>query len=94
MRVKITNKVLGDVAKTTWVGSGSTPDTITSALFDASQTCVQSIAAVSSGGGYYFAMHQLPNTPGWYCNEWKASLGGYFYVSRQLIKVNDVEAGP
>lgn len=89
MRVNVREKIIGDTYKTTWVSSGGNPLPITSALIDKTNTCVQSLSAISSGNGFYFALHQLPLAPGYYVNEWRATVGGYTYVNRQLVHVND-----
>lgn len=75
----------------TWVGSGVTPSQITSALIDASETVVSSASAVSSGDGHYYMPTTMPNTPGWYVNEWCAYVNSYPYYSRQLVRVRDLE---
>lgn len=91
MRVNVVDKDIGDVFKATWVSSGGNPSTISSALIDKTQAVVQSLTAVSSGNGFFFALHQLPNTPAYYVNEWRAGVGSNTYVKRQLVRVNDVK---
>lgn len=91
MRVNVREKIVGDTYKVTWVSSGALPDLISSALLDKNEFVVSSIAAVSSGGGFYFALHQLPNTPGFYANEWRAQVGSRAYVTRQLVSVLDIQ---
>lgn len=91
MRSNYFERVVGTTFKGTWVNSGSAPSQITSALIDKTQTVVQSIAAISSLSGFYFSLHQLPNTPGAYVNEWRAWINSYQYVNRQLVKLIDLQ---
>lgn len=87
MRVKVTNRLPGDTIETTWVCSGMFPAPITSALIGPNRTVINSMAAVSSGHGFYFSLHQLPTTPGQIINEWRAWINSYEYVNRQIINV-------
>lgn len=91
MRVNVRDKIVGDTWKTTWVSSGAVLDSISSALLDEADSVVSSIAAVSSGGGFYFALHQLPSAPGFYTNEWRAQVGSRSYLKRQLVNVLDIQ---
>jgi hypothetical protein len=91
MRVNLYDRIVGGTFKGTWVSSGATANPISSALIDKNQAVVSSVSAVSSGNGFYFAYHQLPNTPGYYVNEWRAGVGLTTYVNRQLVRVNDVK---
>lgn len=91
MRVNVFDKNVGDIFKATWVSSGGNPSTISSALIDKNQTVISSLTGVSSGNGFFFAFHQLPNTPAYYVNEWRANVGGNNYVNRQLVRVNDIK---
>lgn len=74
------------------MSSGAAPTLITSALLDRHGTCVDSVTAVSSGGGYFYSLHQLPNSAGPYANEWRAWINSYQYVDRQLVRVEDLQA--
>lgn len=91
MRVNVFDRTVGSVFKATWVSSGGSPTTISSALIDKTQAVVSSITGVSSGNGFFFVFHQLPNTPGFYVNEWRALVGSSNYVNRQLVRVNNIE---
>lgn len=87
MRLVVLNKVLGDTLTTTWVCSGMFPVPITSALLGPGGTVVQSVNAVSSGQGYYYAQHQLPSVPSKFVNEWRAWINSFQYVSRLIVNV-------
>lgn len=89
MRVNVREKIIGDTYRATWVSSASNPSPITSALIDKHEVVVSSIAAISSGNGFFYALHQLPTTPGFYTNEWRAVVGSYVYVNRQIVHLND-----
>lgn len=87
MRLVVLNKVLGDVLTTTWVCSGMFPVPITSALLGQGGAVVQSVNAVSSGHGYYYARHQLPTVPTKFINEWRAWINSFEYVNRLVVNV-------
>lgn len=87
MRIRVMEKLAGDVLTTTWVSSGMFPSPITSALIGPGSTVVASQTAVSSGHGFYFSRFQLPPTPGPYINEWRATINFRTYVHRQIVRV-------
>lgn len=92
MRITPTVDVIaGTTLKATWVNSGAAPSAIFSTLLDASDTMVSSFAAVSSGNGFYFALHTVPNSAQWLINEWQATVDGNLYRNRQLIRVRTLE---
>lgn len=84
--VNIITKVAGTTIKPTWVSSGTTASPIISRLLDNSETLVSSCAGVSSGNGFYYATHLLPNTRAWYVNEWIAVVNANTYVGRQFYR--------
>lgn len=76
----------GTTIKTTWVSSGVTAGTISSALINGSGTLVHSTAGTSSGNGFYYALHPVPNSADrWYVNEWFAIISANTYRSRSFI---------
>jgi hypothetical protein len=83
--------IAGTAIKLTFVSSGAVPSNITSALLDQNEVCISSLAAVGSVTNFY-ALHQLPNTPGWYINEWKATIQGLNYVNRQFLRLRTLES--
>lgn len=90
MRWNTFERDVGTTFIPTWVtNSVAPPSTITSALIDRTNTVVDSVTAISSGPGSYFAMHQLGNSPGPYVNEWRAWVNSYQYVNRQYLKIID-----
>lgn len=84
--LNVIEKLGGTTLKATWVSSGDLASPISSALFDRNETLVGSIAAVSSGNGFFYAVHLLPNTRGWYVNQWIGVIGANTYIDRQLIR--------
>lgn len=78
--------IAGTTLKTTWVSSGVTPSGITSAILDSQDAVVDSISATSSGNGFYFGLHTMPSSPGYYVNEWRAFINSKPYINRQLIR--------
>lgn len=92
MRPPVIERIAGTTLRVTFVSSGSAPTVISSALIDKSEAVVNSTAGVNSlGGGQFYAVHQLPNSPGWYINEWKATIQGNNYVERQFIRIRSME---
>ena len=91
MRIPVVDVIAGTTLRATWVGSGMVPTLITSALRTGSETVVSSVAAVASGNGFYFALHPIPTSGGWYINEWIAILASNTYVDRQLVRTTRLE---
>lgn len=82
---KVVEMVAGSTIKLTWVNSGVTPSSIQSRLIDGTETIVSTVAGTSSGNGFYYGLHTIPNSDAWYVNEWFAYIGTNTYVSRQLV---------
>ena len=83
----IRDMVAGTTIKTTCRNlSGQTPDSISSALFSGSETLVNSVAAVSSGDGRYYAFHNLPSSNQWYVNRWEFASGGRTFGDFQYLR--------
>lgn len=92
MGINIIERVAGSTLKSTWVNSGVTANPISSAILDRNETLINSVAATSSGGGFYYALHALPTTPNvWYVNQWIAYIGANTYVDRQFVKATRPE---
>lgn len=85
MKIKTTEIIAGTTFRATFVSSGTTVSANGSSLYDRSETLVSSVAAVDSGGGFWFAIHPV-NTPGWYVNEWVSVIAANTYVYRQFIR--------
>lgn len=84
--LNVIERVAGTTVRPTWVNPGVTPTSISSALLDADEQLVNSVAAISSGGGYFYALHTLPNSRAWYVNEWSSVINGYPYKHRQFVR--------
>lgn len=92
MRVNVFDRLIGTTFMPTWASVNSVnPTLIVSALRDRTQALVGSVSAISSGGGNFFALHTLPSTPGPLVNEWTAWINSFPYVSKQLVRVNDIQ---
>lgn len=84
--MNITQALIGDTVKTTWVDSGVTPSTITAELFTGSETSIVAAGAmVSSNNGHFFRLMTLPDTPGFYVSETLAIIDGFPYKRRRKI---------
>lgn len=86
MRIPVHELIAGTTLRATWTSSGTTASAITSILRDRGEAVVNTATVVDSGGGLYYALHNLPNTPGWYVNEWWAVIATNTYCDRQFIK--------
>ena len=91
MRPATIEKLAGTTLKVTVVNSGATVSPISSALFDRNESLVNSIAAVSSSNGFYYALHLLPNSAQWMINEWRGVISTNTYVERQFVRVRTME---
>jgi hypothetical protein len=82
----------GDTFKQTWVSSGATASLISAAVISGSETVVSSGTGTSSGNGHYYRT-AIINTPGYYVQEWKATIAGNPQKRRQRFKVglNEVD---
>ncbi len=89
--IRVSDVIAGTTIRPTWVSSGVTPTGIFSRVLDSSETLVSSIAGVSSGNGFYYGVHTLPNSPGWFVNEWQATIDSYVYINRQFIRARTLE---
>jgi hypothetical protein len=86
MKFPVHELIAGTTIKVTWANTEAIPTPISSAIRDRSEVIVSSTAAVASGNGLYYALHTMPNSSGWYVNEWIATLGVNTYVNRQFIR--------
>lgn len=91
MQVKKTELIAGTTFRATFVSTGTTVTGNISTLLDRSGTLVGSVTATDSGGGYWFAVHNV-QTPGWYVNKWFAVIAGNTYIPMpQLIHAIELE---
>lgn len=91
MRIQIVESIAGTTIRVTWVSSGVIPGAIFSTLLTGSDSLVSSRTAISSGDGHYYALHDLPDSGGWYINQWVALVGVNTYRSRQLVRAHRLE---
>jgi hypothetical protein len=92
-RLNIVNEFIGSTLRTTWVNSGATPSTISSALYNNSTVLVSSISQTSSGNGHYYADLALPNSKQWMLNEQIAVIDGRTLKRFQLVHVQQPRIG-
>jgi hypothetical protein len=85
-------KLIGDTLKVTWVNSGVTPTSIYAAIYNGSDTLVNSVAMTSSGNGHYFSVWTVVDTPGFYVAETLAQISGNPYKNRIRFKAVKGEA--
>jgi hypothetical protein len=91
MRPPVIEKIAGTTLKVTFVNSGTTASPISSALFNASEVLVSSVAATDSLNGFYYANHLLPGSAQWMINEWRATIAANTYVERQFVRIRTME---
>jgi len=74
--------LIGDTIQVTMVNSGVTPSTINCAVYDGSETLVDSGSMTSSGNGHYYFDHTVINTPGFYVAQTLAMINSKPYKNR------------
>jgi hypothetical protein len=89
MRWNTFERAVGTTFSPTWQNSGAVVTSLSSALIDRNGFIVDSVAAIASGNGCFYALHQLGSNAGPYVNEWRGSVGSYEYVNRQYLNVID-----
>lgn len=93
--VQIVEVVGGTTLRATWVNSGVTPSSLSSALLDQNDLELGSpynaLTLGSSGNGHYFAVHHVPSSQPWYVNRWFAFIEGNTYQNRQLVRAHRLE---
>lgn len=83
----INNQILiGDTRKIRWVSSGAVATSIYFSVYNGAETLVDSATMTSSGNGFYYGMHTVPNTPGYYVVQTTAVVGGYTFKNRQRYR--------
>jgi len=91
MTSDISEFLVGDTLRATWIDSGTSPSPISAALIADSETLVSSATMTDSGNGHYYVDLTLPGTPGYYVVEYKAELNGNPYVRRRRVRAVTVE---
>ena len=83
--------IAGSSLRATFRATGVTASPILSTLYSGSETLVSSVTGVSSGNGYYYAMHLMPNSAAWYVNKWFAFISPDTYVAMQYVRARKPE---
>ena len=88
----LTEVLVGDTFKQTFINSGSTASPIVASIISGSETIVSSGAGVDSGNGHYF-FQAMVDTPGYYISQWDATISGNAFKRKQRIKaiLNEVD---
>lgn len=73
----------GNTVKIRWVNSGVIPTSLGFAVYNGSETLVDSGVATSSLTGGFYYLHTVANTPGMYVAETNATIGGKPYKNRE-----------
>jgi hypothetical protein len=89
MRLNAIVDFVGSTIRVTAVNTGATISPLHSALFDASGTLINSVAATSSGNGHYYADHLLPTSPAHYVNMVQGVVGVNTYRRYQLVEARE-----
>lgn len=92
MRPAVIEKLAGTTLKVTFVNTGATASPLCSTLLDKLENLVNSVAAVSSGNGLYYALHLLPNSAQWMVNRWWGVIQTNTYTESQFVRVRTMEA--
>lgn len=81
--MSIKQYLIGDTFPIVWINSGITPSAIIMSVYNGNETMVDSVSMTSSGNGHYFALHTVPDTPGFYVAETLAIINGKPFKRRQ-----------
>jgi hypothetical protein len=76
----------GNTIQVSWINSGVTPTDVYAACFTGSETVVDSATMVSSGNGFYYHLHTIPNTPGFYVIQTLATINSKPFKDRQIYQ--------
>jgi len=71
--------LIGDTLQITWVSSGSTANPINYAVYNGSETLVDSASMTDSGNGHYYGLHTIPSSVGFYSVYTEATVSGKPY---------------
>ncbi len=84
---KLTEVLVADTFKQTFIASGSDPSVIVASILDGSDVIVSSGAGVNSQNGHFY--RNVPSgvsTAGYYVSQWDATIGGLAYKRRRRFK--------
>lgn len=91
MRIDITERIAGTTIVQTAVASGGSINPLSFQLLSGSETLINSTAGVSSGNGFYYGLHLLPNSEAWYVGQMTGVINTNTYIARQLIRARLLE---
>jgi hypothetical protein len=91
MQIPVTERIAGTTIMQTVVNSGGTISPLSFQLLSGSETLVNSTAGVSSGNGFYYALHTLPTSEAWYIGQMLGVINTNTYTARQLIRARALE---
>jgi hypothetical protein len=78
--------LIGDTMQVTWIDSGTTPSSLHFAVYNGSETLVDSASMTSSGNGHYYGFHTVPNSTGNYAVKTFATISGKPYGRIEIYK--------
>lgn len=81
------NILIGDTVKITWVSSATVPSSAYAAIYNGSETLVNSVAMTSSGNGHYFANYTVPGSAQWMVAETHVVINSLPYKKRTKFQV-------
>lgn len=79
--------LFGDTKTFTWVSSGQTPSPISVGIINGDEGVVNSSTMTSSGNGHFYKALTLPNTPGFYAVEYKATINALPFKERNVFQL-------
>jgi len=79
--------LIGDTIQLTWVNSGVIPSNLNCAIYDGSESLVDSGSMTGSGNGHYYFEHTTINTPGFYVSQTLAMINGKPFKNRKEFQV-------
>jgi len=78
--------LVGDTFQVTWVNSGVTPTSLVAAVYNGSETMIDSGTMTSSGNGHYYYDHTVSSSAGFYVAETVATINSAPYKRRIRFK--------
>ena len=86
--MSIKDFLCGDTVKVRWINSGATPTAISFVAYNGFETLIESSTMIASGSlpGFYYYMHTIPSTPGYYVAEVTAIISGKPFKNREKYR--------
>jgi hypothetical protein len=91
VRISVLERIAGTTFMQTAVNSGGSISPLSFQLLSGSETLVSSVAAASSGNGFYYGLHLLPTSEAWYVGQMIGVINTNTYVARQLVRARALE---